>query len=299
MMPSIKQVEAFYWSGQLGSFVAAAERLNTTQSSISKRIQELESALGEQLFDRSKRAIMVTAKGKQVMEISDQLMRVHMSLRQLGKTAAAVAGPFRFGVTEAVALTWLARFSQHLQNRFGDLIPIATVDTSRNLNAMLLERKIDLVIGTKRNIDDSLITTQLVEAERVWVASPSLIPHDRKLTAREMCAVPMLGHGSGSNQPNRVMRLLAEQGITPRIVSSCNSASALVRMAIDGIGMTYLHREIFSDDIAAGRLKVIDTEFDVPPLSYVCAYRDDTINPVAALAAADAAAVCDFKTGFH
>ena len=110
-MPSIKQIEAFYWSGQLGSFVAAADRLNTTQSNISKRIQELEYTLGVELFDRAKRAIRMTAKGDELMRLSDELLRTHMRLRQVGKSALAVDGPFRFGVTEAVALTWLPRFS--------------------------------------------------------------------------------------------------------------------------------------------------------------------------------------------
>ena len=295
-MPSIKQVEAFYWSGQLGSFVAAADRLNTTQSNISKRIQELESTLGVELFDRSKRAIKVTAKGNEVMLISDQLLRVHMSLKQVGKSDLAIAGPFRFGVTEAVALTWLARFSLHIQSNFEGLIPISTVDTSANLNQLLLDRKIDLAIGTDRNLDRSLIRTQLAEAERVWVASPSLVPGNAELTAEEFGRLPMLGHGDNSFQHNAVTRYLQEQGFTMRIVTSCTSMSALARMAIDGIGVTYLHKDVFADDIEAGRLKVFRTPFEIPPVRYVAAYRDDFISPVSSLVAEKAAEVCDFKS---
>ena len=40
----IQQMEALYWIVQLGSFEAASSRLNTTQSAVSKRIQELERA---------------------------------------------------------------------------------------------------------------------------------------------------------------------------------------------------------------------------------------------------------------
>ncbi|MFP9139192.1 LysR family transcriptional regulator [Devosia sp. XGJD_8] len=295
-MPSIKQVEAFYWSGQLGSFVAAADRLNTTQSNISKRIQELESTLGVELFDRSKRAIKVTAKGVEVMAISDQLLRVHMNLRQVGNSELALAGPFRFGVTEAVALTWLARFSLDIQNAFAGLVPISTVDTSINLNTLLLERKIDLAIGTERNLDKALVRIRLADAERVWVASPSLIEHDRILTAAEMGELPMLGHGDSSFQNNLVIQHLRDRGINLRIVTSCTSMSALARMAIDGIGITYLHQDVFAAEIAAGRLKVIKTDFEIPPVTYVAAHRDDVISPVAALVAARAVALCDFRS---
>ena len=295
-MPSLKQIEAFYWSGQLGSFVAAADRLNTTQSNISKRIQELEYALGVELFDRNKRAIRLTAKGNELMTVSDELLRTHARLLQVGKLELAVAGPFRFGVTEAIALTWLPRFSSLIQSSFEGLIPISTVDTSAHLNQLLLDRKIDLAIATERNLDPSLVLTPLIEVERVWVASPALIPHDRTLTAAEMAALPMLGHGDAAMQHNLVNRYLMQSGVTPRIVTSCTSISALARMAIDGIGITYLHKDVFAADIIAGRLKVIQTELELPPLQYVTAHRDDVISPVARLVATKAMEVCNFAT---
>lgn len=294
-MPSVKQIEAFYWSGQLGSFVAAAERLNTTQSNISKRIQELEYALGVELFDRAKRAIRMTAKGEELMRISDELLRVHMRLRQVGRSALAVEGPFRFGVTEAVALTWLPRFSSLIQASFEGLVPISTVDTSVHLNQLLLDRKVDLVIGTERNLDPGLIVTPLIEAERVWVASPGLVPHDRQLTAAELGSLPMLGHGDSTIQQNLVGRFLRERGVELRVVTFCTNMSALARMAMDGIGITYLHKDVFAADIEAGRLKIVPTEIEIPPVRYVAAHRDDVISPVAALVAAKALEVCSFS----
>lgn len=294
-MPSIKQIEAFYWSGQLGSFVAAADRLNTTQSNISKRIQELEYTLGVELFDRAKRAIRLTAKGEELMHLSDELLRTHLRLRQVGKSALVLDGPFRFGVTEAVALTWLPRFSALIQNSFAGLIPISTVDTTLNLNKLLQERKIDLAIGTERNFDATLTMIPLVEAYRVWVASPKLIPHDRILTADDLANLPMLGHGDASVHQNLADRYLRQGGITPRIVTSCTSMSALARMVMDGIGITYLHEDVFAEDIRAGRMKIIHSEVEIPPILYVAAYRNDVISPVSALIAAKAAEVCSFS----
>jgi DNA-binding transcriptional LysR family regulator len=51
----LKQVEALHWMVQLGSFERAAAKLNTKQSAISKRIQELEAASGIAVFDCSQR----------------------------------------------------------------------------------------------------------------------------------------------------------------------------------------------------------------------------------------------------
>ena len=42
---TLKQIEAFYWAANLGSFSIAALRLHVTQSSLSKRIVEFAMAL--------------------------------------------------------------------------------------------------------------------------------------------------------------------------------------------------------------------------------------------------------------
>lgn len=294
-MPSIKQIEAFYWSGQLGSFVAAADRLNTTQSNISKRIQELEYTLGVNVFDRAKRTIRLTATGEELMKRSRTLLLAHLHVRELGKSALPIDGPFRFGVTEAVALTWLPQFSSLIQGRFAGLIPVSTVDSTVTLNTLLMDRKIDLAIGTEKNFDPSLVFLPLCRVERVWVASPRLVPHDRKLTTAEMSRLPILGHGDRSPQDSQVLARLRRHGVTPQIVTSCTSMSALAHMAAEGIGLTYLHRSVFAGEIASGQLKVVETELEIGPLEYVAAYRDDVISPAAQMVAAIALEACNFS----
>jgi DNA-binding transcriptional LysR family regulator len=291
-MVSIKQVEAFYQSAQLGSFVAAAERLNTTQSNISKRIQELEYLLGLELFDRGNRTIRLTAKGQELLGPSKELLDTHIRLRQIGSSTVVWKGPFRFGVTEAVALTWLPRFSAEIQREFPGVIPVATTDTSYNLNELLLQRKIDFAIATERQIDSSFKTIKLYEAERVWVASPRLIDHDRVLTVEEMAHLPMLGHGDISQQRSPIVRYLQSNGISANIVTSCTSISALARMAIDGIGITYLHRNVFAAEIASGELKVLKTDVKIPPIKYVAAYREDAVSPLLPIVAKRAVEIC-------
>lgn len=74
-MLTFKQMEALYWIVQLGSFDAAATRLNTTQSAISKRIQELERAFDLTVFDRAHRSARLTDRVR-----SCSTMRRHCSI---------------------------------------------------------------------------------------------------------------------------------------------------------------------------------------------------------------------------
>src|SRR5262245_4496229 len=73
---TLKQLQTFYWVCHLGSFIAAAERLHTTQSTISMRIHDLERSFGVELFDRSMRAIRPTAKGAELLVYVERLMKL-------------------------------------------------------------------------------------------------------------------------------------------------------------------------------------------------------------------------------
>ena len=75
-MFNLKQLETFYWAAKLGSFTAAAERLNYTQSTVSMRIHDLEQNLGVSLFDRSQRTARITSKGRDLLKHAEELLNL-------------------------------------------------------------------------------------------------------------------------------------------------------------------------------------------------------------------------------
>ena len=64
---TLKQLEAFYWAATCANFAMAAERLHLSTSSLSKRLVELEDALGVQLFDRSGHKAVLTEAGERFL----------------------------------------------------------------------------------------------------------------------------------------------------------------------------------------------------------------------------------------
>jgi LysR family transcriptional regulator, glycine cleavage system transcriptional activator len=84
--PSIDALRAFDAAGRLGSFDKAAQELAITASALSKRISALEALLGAALFDRSSRAIALTAAGK---EYAEQVRHALNALASIGLHARA------------------------------------------------------------------------------------------------------------------------------------------------------------------------------------------------------------------
>jgi DNA-binding transcriptional LysR family regulator len=59
-------LEAFIAVAASGSFQLASEKLNVSQSAITRRVQKLEASLGVSLFDRSTRSVKLTLTGKRL-----------------------------------------------------------------------------------------------------------------------------------------------------------------------------------------------------------------------------------------
>ncbi len=76
-LPPLTSLEGFEAAARLGSFSAAAEALNLTQSAISHQIRMLEAALGQPVFRRLHRNVVLTDAGRDfqrsVAAVLDQL----------------------------------------------------------------------------------------------------------------------------------------------------------------------------------------------------------------------------------
>ncbi len=98
-----------------GSFVAAAQRLHVTQSTVSTRIQRLEETLGAELFVRNKAGTTLTAAGRQFQRHAALLTRtVEQARHEIGivsgfRATLTVCG--RFGLWEDLLLRWLPIFA--------------------------------------------------------------------------------------------------------------------------------------------------------------------------------------------
>ena len=90
---ALYHLETLLWIARLGTFGAAAERLNTTQPAISARVRELENLVGKQLFRREGRTMTLTPAGRQLVRESEP-----SSVATARKTWVPVGGLAQFSV---------------------------------------------------------------------------------------------------------------------------------------------------------------------------------------------------------
>ena len=100
---TLKQLRAFTAVAREGSFTRASEKLYVTQSTLTTSIKTLENEIGLRLFDRSTRAVVLTAQGAQFLPAAERMLRdLNESLddlrlaatRQRGSVVVAAAASF-------------------------------------------------------------------------------------------------------------------------------------------------------------------------------------------------------------
>lgn len=292
-MITLKQIEAFYWASTLGSFEAAAQKLNTAQSTISKRIQEFELNSKVILFDRTKRTVHLTMKGQELLRHAEELLtRRNMMVLALGNPEA-YSGRFGLGVTELIALTWLPKLISQIKAKYPNLKLLFEVETALKLYERLSSHQIDLVLATPVRHDLALERVPLAELELAWMASPTLVI-DARLTIKEIATYPLLTQVDSSGQQVIIKQLLHDSGAKPNNVVACSSMSALAELAIAGLGVACLPKVYFESRLRSGALKIIDSDPSIPALRYVAAFRGDATELSSDIAKM-AVEVCNFE----
>ena len=123
-----------------------ARKLNTTQSAISKRVQELESSLGAPLFDRAQRNAKLSEKGAEVLHLAKRLLEQRDAAVEQLSNPAVISRRVRIGVAELTAITWLLRFVQLLRKNYPKVLIEPDVDASVSPRDRLLADEMDLII---------------------------------------------------------------------------------------------------------------------------------------------------------
>jgi DNA-binding transcriptional LysR family regulator len=120
----LRDVDAFVVAADSGTFTAAAARLYTTQSSLSRRIARLEQEIGGTLFDRSNRRTPSLAPlGREILPHARQLVAEYGRFTELVRAQSQGRdGTITIAVSECVSPLVLPRFYELMSQRLPDVV---------------------------------------------------------------------------------------------------------------------------------------------------------------------------------
>lgn len=287
-MVDFKQIDAFVWVAELGSFRAAAEKLNTTQPAISQRIAAMESTMAVRLFERGARGIKLTEKGQELLSHAQRMMALRNEMLRVAKTQNAVRGTLRLGSSETLVQTWLHHLIDELHQEYPALVVEIHVDTTHVLRGQLAAHQIDLALLVGQSQDPKENCLHLCDYDLAWVASPGLKLHERRVSVAQLGKYPVITYPSVSLPYHAVKTLLLEAGVKAPRIYGCASLSTIVQMTRRGIGPSVIAPAVITEEVAEGKLCILDVDKVPAPLGFYACWIDSpdshTVRTVARLA---------------
>lgn len=283
---NIKQLETFVRIVEHGSFANAAKALNTTQSTVSARVKELERYIGADLFDRSHHRAALTPRGHELFAFAKQLVDFAGSLTTQFRDPAAVTGLLRVGVVGVVANTWLPKLVAALRARYPGLSLRIDMSLTRALIERLRDGRLDVAIIAGELTEPGFRAESLGHDEFAWMASPRLGVPRRVLRPADLQAWPILSLSEDSFHYPVIERWFRDAGTFYRSAASCNNMEVIAELTAAGLGVSLLPRACYRAELAARRLVVLRTEPAIPRVPFSLIHRVDRPHPLVAPIAA-------------
>jgi len=145
--PTLKQLRYLVALHKSNHFGKAAEASHVSQSTLSAGIQELENLLGTQLVERTKRSVMFTALGEDIVSRAQLILNDVDDLTDLATSARdPLKGTLRLGIIPTIAPYILHRIMPALQRQLPDLALQLREDKSADLCELLRLGELDVVL---------------------------------------------------------------------------------------------------------------------------------------------------------
>jgi DNA-binding transcriptional LysR family regulator len=275
-----------------GSVTQAASRLGITQPTASRRLLELEAALGEALFERSPLGTTLTSFGERLLEPAKRMEEWACEAEQIAERAQTCpSGLVRVTAPPGIAYSFVAPFAASLRTQMPE-ITLEVLSTVTFLD--LARREADLALRFQAPTQRELVSLASVEFEVFPYASAEYVAALGKHPKLEELDFIAWAPPHDDMSPGPELRRLIP-GFRPSFTS--DDFIVQLRAAMAGLGVIFLgdvqHR--FSDSCG-----LVEVPIQLPrrkgSLHLVCAKSAVTVPKIRAVAEAIAQELAHAKT---
>lgn len=245
------------------SFSKAAQNLYISQPSLSARIKQIETKIGEPLFDRSTSPLQLTEIGKVYIEAAEEIFQIEQRVENyINNLATLKTGHLSIGASNLFAAYVVPQLLTPFRRKFPDIHIQITEGHTSQLETMLSNNSLDFVIDNY-HYDNTLYNKQLYCRENILLAVPKHFSVHEELTEYQLShdnvknksylttsypAVPLKAFAElpfimlmpGNDTRLRGDRLCKDAGFHPNIILEFNQQSTAYMAASTQLGATFI-----------------------------------------------------------
>ncbi len=254
------------------SFSKTAQRESVPVSTVSRKISELEKALGVRLLERSTRKLRMTEVGQDYYDRCRRgLEEFEAANLLISDRQSEVAGTLRISVPPSISDVMVAPLVAGFQALYPSVV-FRVLVTDRHVH--LIEDGIDLAMRVGELDDSNLVARRLIRYRHLLVASPEYLEkagqpqHPQDLNDYPLIAFsPWFGEPVWSlSDGEKVEKVLLNSGF------SINDYNGVQRAVLDGSGIGEIPSVVCGQLIEAGRLVEVMPNWHFEPVTISAVY---------------------------
>ncbi len=239
---NLDNVRIFMHVADSGSVTAAARRLGVPKSTVSRRLSELETAVGARLVHRTTRSLALTSAGKRYYEqIAGPVKELETALRSLHSLDASPRGTLRITTPTDLAISAMLPMMESFLSTYPE-VQLVIVPTSRRVD--LIAEGIDLALRGGPLPESTLVARRLLKGHFELLASSEYLarrgtPQTPEDIEQHDCLI------FSADAPVQTWHLISverEVTVTARGRLAMNDFGSLTRACVGGAGIALLPR---------------------------------------------------------
>lgn len=258
----LDQLRGFIETARERSFTRAAEKLFLTQPAVSLQVKALEEELGERLFERKGRRVLLTEAGRMLFVRAEEILRMTERAREdLAALRVLETGRLSIGTSDTNCAYVLPPAVKLFAATYPGVEIRLTDRMSPEVVRLVMEGGVDFGLATLPVTEIRVKTVPLFQREDV-----AICPMDHPLVADPVATLsalsehPMLALEKGSTTRGLMDRLFMDEGIQANVCMELGSIEVIKRFVEIGLGIAIVPEVSVREEIETGRLGVVRVE---------------------------------------
>ncbi|MDX2221632.1 MAG: LysR family transcriptional regulator [Rhodospirillaceae bacterium] len=244
---------------ETGSFSKAAERLRTSQPTLSRRIAALEAQLKMRLFVRTPRGLLLTDEGETVLEGARRVEQAALAIERSADGAQdKLTGIVRVSLTEGLGTMWLPEKLAAFHAHHGQLCVELLID---NRAVDLVRREADIAVRLFRPQQSDLLAKHVADITMgLYAAKSYLARAGAPAEVKDLKGHRLVAFDEAMLARNPAVQRLESLFSPENIVHRSNSFSGQLAATRAGIGLGV--HDCFMADADPDLVRLMPREFN-------------------------------------
>ena len=277
MSVKLESYRVFKEVAEVGNITAAAQALYISQSAVSQSIKQLENDLQTRLFSRNSRGVTLTAEGKMLYEyVRSAMGLLETGEAKLSQTRELQMGQLVIGASDTVTSQFLLPYLDSFHKEHPAIHIQIISGRSHKVLGLLRSGKVDIAFASTPTDLTSLDTYPCFPTHSIFVAGAEYpCDFDHVYSLEEISAFPLILLERKASSRLYLERFFLQNGLKLNPEIELGARSLLVDLAAIGFGVAGVTEEFVARELESGRLRKLQTSFQVPPRSVdMCMLRD-------------------------